>query len=60
MPTHTTDSNFIDSFTVNQDVCPSCRGEPERDESGDIYVMYDGYANCSECSIKWSVEENVV
>lgn len=60
MPTHTADSNFIDSFTVNQDMCPSCHSEPEYDEAGDIYVMYDGFAKCSNCSIKWNVEEDVV
>jgi formate dehydrogenase maturation protein FdhE len=60
MPTHTVDSNFVDDFSVNQSVCPSCGGDPEEDEEGHIYVMFDGYAKCSECSIKWNVQEDVV
>lgn len=60
MPTHPSDANHIEEYTINQGTCPSCGGVPEKDDDGNIYVLYDGYTLCSECSIKWHVENDVV
>lgn len=56
------EENYIDEKNVNQETCPNCGSDnPKTEDNGDrMFVARDGYAECSDCSIKWDVENDVV